>query len=101
MLDVNEVIYLVLETPIIIVNFKFYREASGKDALKLSREAEAVVQETGIKIAVSPNVVDLRLVIKEVKIPIYAQHVDPVGLGAHTGHISPYYISELGERELC
>ncbi|NIM45428.1 MAG: triose-phosphate isomerase, partial [Nitrososphaeria archaeon] len=87
---------MVLETPIIIVNFKFYREASGKDALKLAKDAEAVAQETGIKIAVSPNTVDLRLVTKGVKIPIYAQHVDPVGLGAYTGHISPYYIGELG-----
>jgi hypothetical protein len=37
-----------LQTPIIIVNFKAYLEATGKRAVELAKQAEKVSKETGI-----------------------------------------------------
>lgn len=45
-------------------------------------------------IAVQP--LDLRLISEQVKIPILAQHFDPVEFGAYTGHLAPHALIEAG-----
>jgi len=82
--------------PIIVVNFKVYRESAGNRGLELAKIAEKVVEDTSANIAIAPNLLDLIPISKEVKIPVFAQHVDPVPYGAYTGHISPYYLKEIG-----
>ena len=82
--------------PLLLINFKAYREALGERALKLASMAEEASRETGVCIAVAPQTVDLRLIAGEVDIPIFAQHIDPVGYGRYTGHISPEAVLDAG-----
>jgi len=73
-----------LELPIIIVNFKGYREAIGEKAVQLARIAEEVNTETGVTIAVAPQYVDIFRITNVVSIPVFAQHIDPVMPGSFT-----------------
>lgn len=82
--------------PLILVNFKTYAEATGKNALKLAKVAEKVSLKTGICIGVAPQCTDIALVAKEVSIPVFAQHIDPIKPGSFTGHILPEAVKEAG-----
>jgi len=85
-----------IKTPIIIVNFKTYAEGTGKKALKLAEAAEDVSRETGVCFAVAPQFVDIPKIVHAVNIPVFAQHIDPIKPGSHTGHILPEAIREAG-----
>ncbi|RLG59092.1 triose-phosphate isomerase [Candidatus Geothermarchaeota archaeon] len=86
----------IRKTPLIIVNFKAYREAIGRKALILSKIAEKVAKEYGVSIAVAPQLTDIRLITERVDIPVLSQHIDPIEQGAFTGHVSPLAIKEAG-----
>ena len=75
--------------PFILVNFKTYKEACEKKAIELASIAKEISETTGVCIAISPQMVDLRMVAKEVNIPVFAQHIDPIGYGKYTGHLLP------------
>lgn len=85
-----------MRTPVIILNFKAYNESSGERGLALAKICEEVAQETGKSIVIAPQQMDLSLMVKEVDVPVMAQHVDPIGEGSFTGHISPYAVKEIG-----
>ncbi len=85
-----------IKFPLILINFKTYSQAVGQKAVELSKVAESVSKETGITIAVAPQFTDLYRVAQEVEIPVFAQHVDPISPGAHTGHILPEAVKEAG-----
>lgn len=73
----------------IITNFKTYESATGQAAMDLGRIHEKVAKETGADIRIAVQPVDLAWLSRELDIPVYAQHVDPVEFGGHTGHILP------------
>lgn len=73
--------------PILLINFKTYLESTGKRAIELSKKAEAVGKDQGVKMAVAPQFCDIEQVSTNVDIPVYAQHVDAVAPGAYTGHV--------------
>ena len=85
-----------LETPMVIVNFKTYVEATGKRAVELAKKAEKVNRETKVRIGVAPQLADLAAVAAAVKIPVFAQHVDPVRPGGYTGHVLAESVKEAG-----
>lgn len=85
-----------VDFPLILVNLKTYKEATGDEAIKLSSIAEEASKRTGICAAVAPQTVDLRPVIGATETPVFAQHVDPVGYGKHTGHVLPEAVAEAG-----
>jgi triosephosphate isomerase len=85
-----------LQTPIIIVNFKTYLEATGKRALELAKQAEKVSKETGACIVLAPQFVDIAKVAEAVEIPVFAQHIDPIKPGNCTGHILAESVMEAG-----
>lgn len=85
-----------MNLPIIIVNFKTYAGASSAKALDLARLHAKVAKKTGVNFAIAPQMLDLRMIVSEVDIPVFAQHFDPVGQGAYTGHISPHVLKEMG-----
>jgi len=76
-----------LRYPLIALNFKVYLESIGENAVKLAKIAEEVSREYDISIIVAPPLVDLRAVVEQVSIPVFAQHVDPHRPGSHTGSI--------------
>jgi triosephosphate isomerase len=85
-----------LQIPIIIVNFKTYTEATGKRAVRLAKEAEKVSSDTDTSIGVAPQLADIGAVTDAVDIPVFAQHVDPIKPGGHTGHVLAESIVENG-----
>ena len=85
-----------LQTPLIIVNFKTYMEATGKKAVELAEKMEKVSLETGVSIGAAPQTVDMAKVAAAVDIPVFAQHVDPISPGSHTGHILADAVKEIG-----
>jgi triosephosphate isomerase len=85
-----------LETPIVIVNFKTYPEATGRGALELSKIIEEVASENGVSAAVAPQYVDIYRIASEVKIPVLAQHVDPIAPGRNTGWVTIESVKAAG-----
>lgn len=82
--------------PIILVNFKTYRESMGHKGLELAKAAERASGETGVCIAVAPQTPDLFRIASGVGIPVFSQHVDPEEPGAHTGSVTPESLKEAG-----
>jgi triosephosphate isomerase len=86
----------IKRTPIVILNFKTYLESTGKNALKLAKASEIVADETGVNMVVAPQSPDIHRLSQEVKIPIFAQHLDAVDAGGHTGSTLIECIIEAG-----
>ncbi|KPV61899.1 MAG: Triosephosphate isomerase [Candidatus Bathyarchaeota archaeon BA2] len=85
-----------VHTPLILVNFKTYSEATGKKAVKLAQTAEKVSLETEVCIGVAPQFVDIAPICHAVSVPVFAQHIDPIAPVSFTGHILPESIREAG-----
>ncbi|MGC9137663.1 MAG: triose-phosphate isomerase [Thermoplasmata archaeon] len=77
-----------MKTPVLVINFKSYRESTGRKAVEISKLAEKISRETGIEIAVAPTSVDIVKVREQVSIPVFAQHADPITPGPYTGRIN-------------
>lgn len=84
-----------MRTPLIVLNFKTYIEATGKRAYELSKTCEHVSKEYGIEIAVAPQTVDI-LRMEGIEIPLLAQHIDPIQPGGYTGGILLEALKEAG-----
>jgi len=82
--------------PMVIVNFKTYAEATGKNALELAKTAEDVGKESGIYVAVAPQYVDIATIAAETSVPVFSQHIDPIVYGSHTGHVLAEAVKEAG-----
>lgn len=85
-----------ISLPVVILNFKTYIEATGWRAIKLSETAARLSQEFGITVVVCPQFVDIAKIAEQFDIPVFAQHVDPISPGSHTGSILPESIKEAG-----
>ncbi|MFB6291880.1 MAG: triose-phosphate isomerase [Candidatus Nanohaloarchaea archaeon] len=79
----------------IVVNFKTYSRASGKKAREMAEECMAAGEETGERVVVAPQPQDL-LRVEELDIDVFAQHIDPLEPGSHTGHLLPESLKEAG-----
>jgi triosephosphate isomerase (TIM) len=86
----------VKRTPIVILNFKTYLESTGKNALKLAIASEMVAEETGVNMVVAPQSPDIYSLSHQVKIPVFAQHIDAVDAGGHTGSTLTECVKEVG-----
>jgi triosephosphate isomerase len=87
---------ILVKYPLILVNLKTYKEGMGENAVKLGKIAEQVHVKTGASIALAPQLVDTKLVIDGCETPVFAQHVDAVGMGQFTGHVLPESVAEAG-----
>jgi triosephosphate isomerase len=85
-----------LQTPMIIINFKTYLEATGKKAVELAEKAEEVSREMKICTGVAPQFADIPAVAETVDIPVFAQHIDPIRPGGFTGHVLAECVKEAG-----
>lgn len=81
---------------IMIINFKTYEEGTGENALKLAKTAEALAGNVEIVLAVQPT--DIKFISKSVRIPVFSQHADPIGYGAHTGWVLPESVKLSGAK---
>ncbi len=87
---------VIVDYPIILVNLKTYEESMAQKAIEFARIAEKVNEKTGISIAIAPQIIDLAAVTVSSEIPVFAQHIDPVGYGKYTGHILPESVADAG-----
>ena len=86
-----------VRTPLILVNFKTYSQATGKKAVELAKTAEKISLETEVCIGIAPQFVDIAPISQAVSVPVFAQHIDPIApVGFFTGHILPESIREAG-----
>jgi len=83
------------DQPVIILNYKTYVESTGTKGRVLTRMAHEVMKEKGVRIIVCPQTPDLYLQ-KDSGIEVFAQHVDPIEPGSHTGHVLPLALVEAG-----
>ncbi|MBO3769105.1 MAG: triose-phosphate isomerase [Thermoproteota archaeon] len=86
----------MIQTPVIIINFKAYLESIGVSCLNIAKAAEVVYKDTGVQIVVVPPATEISRVSSSIEIPVFAQHVDPVEPGAHTGAITMEMVKEAG-----
>lgn len=87
---------MIFMKPLIIVNFKGYASALGKDAVELARLCEDVSLGKNVEIGVAPALCDLGVVAQAVHIPVFSQHVDAVLDGSFTGHVGVEGLCALG-----
>ena len=85
-----------MKTPMIVVNVKAYEEGMGKNGLEIAKIMERVSDDTGINMVIAVQTADIRMIADEVKIPVFAQHMDAIKYGSHTGWILPESIKEAG-----
>lgn len=87
-----------VKTPVIVINFKVYRESTGQNAFKLGKLAEKVAKETGKSIVVCPPHTDIALLSHDLEIPVWAQGADAVEPGGYTAHVPIEAAGESGAR---
>lgn len=80
--------------PTVMINFKTYNEASGKDAEKLSRTCKKVAKKYDANVIVCAQPADISNCSK--KITTFGQHIDVEIAGGHTGKITIKSIQENG-----
>jgi triosephosphate isomerase len=88
----------MIKIPTIVVNVKTYQEAIGKKALKIAKQMEQVAKERSVSLAIAVQPTDLRMLAEAVEIPVYAQHLDPIKPGSHTGCLLAESIKDAGAK---
>ena len=86
----------MIRTPVIIVNVKTYAEATGENAKELAVLMDEVSRETGVSMIIAVQATDINLCAREVSIPVFAEHIDAITPGSHTGWTLPEAIKEAG-----
>ena len=84
------------DSPIIIVNLKAYEEGYGADGYDLCKIMEEIALEHKVNLAAAVSPIDLVDFSDNLDIPIFAQHVDGVNFGSHTGSILPEAVRYSG-----
>ena len=86
----------MIKTPVIVLNVKTYSEAVGNHAVSLAKAMETVSNETGVAMAIAVMDTDIYRCVNEVSIPVYAEHIDPIKPGSHTGWTLPEAVKSAG-----
>jgi triosephosphate isomerase (TIM) len=87
-----------MSKPLVVINFKAYEQSFGASALQLAKTIEEVARIKGIPVIICVPATELRAIAAAVKIPVYAQHADPIGVGAHTGWLPPQVLLAAGAK---
>lgn len=86
----------MLKTPVIVLNVKTYEEATWTKALEIAELMDEISKETGVKMAISVQATDISLCSQKVSIPVFAEHIDPIKPGSHTGWTLPEAVKAAG-----
>jgi len=75
--------------PLVVVNHKTYETAQAGAAVSLA-ESIFAAQRSGVRMVSVVSAFDLHPVTQKVPgLSVWTQHLDPVGFGSNTGHLSP------------
>jgi triosephosphate isomerase len=88
--------YVSMNTPAVVVNVKTYRKGTGGHAVSLARTMQQVHEDNGAALAIAVQTSDLYRVAQAVDIPVFAQHMDAIGYGSHTGWTLPEALVAAG-----
>jgi triosephosphate isomerase len=86
----------MLKTPVIVLNVKTYDEATGKKTLEIAKAMEKISKETGGSMAIAVQATDISMCNEKVSIPVWAEHIDPIKPGSHTGWTLPEAVKTAG-----
>jgi len=86
----------MLKTPVIVLNVKTYAEATGNNALEIATIMDRISKETGASMAISVQATDITKCAEKVSIPVWAEHIDPIKPGSHTGWTLPEAVKTAG-----
>ena len=86
----------MLKTPVIVLNVKTYAEATGDKSLEIAKMMDKISRETGASMAISVQATDIKICAEKVDIPIFAEHIDPIKPGSHTGWTLPEAVKTAG-----
>ena len=86
----------MLKTPVIVLNVKTYTEATGDNALAIAILMDKISKETGASMAIAVQATDISLCAKKINIPVFAEHIDPIKPGSHTGWTLPEAVKAAG-----
>jgi len=78
-----------LGSPLFLLNLKAYPSGLGAGALRLARTLGDAGRAAGVAVAIAPAAPYLSEVATDVRYPVLAQHVDPLGAGPCTGFVPP------------
>ncbi len=81
---------------ILVVNFKNFHEIFGDKAFKLALDVQDVSTTLKVPIIVSPPAPLISVMTKNLRIPVYSQHVDVDSAGSSTGAVIPELLQSLG-----
>lgn len=87
---------ILLQTPVIVLNVKTYGQAIGNDVIQIAKLMEEVGKKTDVSMAIAVQATDIYRVKNEVSIPVWAEHIDPITPGSHTGWMLPEAVKEAG-----
>lgn len=85
-----------MSLPPIIINFKTYESALGHNAVSIAKVIQGASKEAGVEVALAVGALELVAISAAVDLPVYAQHVDGVDVGSHTGDILPKAVQLVG-----
>ncbi|MFB6147345.1 MAG: triose-phosphate isomerase [Candidatus Nanohaloarchaea archaeon] len=77
----------------IVVNFKTYSQATGDKSEELAHRCLEAAEATGERVVVAPAIYDLHRIEGAES---FAQHIDPVEPGSHTGHVLAEGVKKAG-----
>ena len=81
--------------PLILINFKTYKESFGNKALDLARKISKV-KKNKYQVAIAPSLLTIKEVAQKTKLTVFSQHTDDDELGAHTGAILASELKAIG-----
>jgi triosephosphate isomerase len=86
----------MLKTPTIVLNVKTYAEATGNTAFEIATIMDKIADETGVSMAICVQATDITKCVEKINIPVFAEHIDPIKPGSHTGWTLPEAVKSAG-----
>ncbi len=81
----------------LILNFKTYEQATGKEALELADIVHDAQKNTQVQIVICPQATDIfRIKQTFPEIILWSQHTDPLEPGRNSGWITPLAVKDSG-----
>ena len=86
----------MLRVPTIAVNVKTYAEATGPSVHNLAQLMNRLADETNTSLCIAVQATDIYQCSKLGKMPVFAQHIDPIKPGSHTGWTLSQAVAQAG-----
>jgi triosephosphate isomerase len=82
--------------PVLVINFKNYRETLSEEGIQLARSIQAAALEARASAVIAPSPAMLYSVLSETRLPVFSQNVDATKAENSTGYVTPSVLKTLG-----